>query len=111
MNPDNTQFDEFINQLISEQITAGRTISDEVRPYVVQDLRNRISEQVDRAVLDALPDEFFDKFEAEVQSGKPSAEALSKIVTDSGIDAGRIIAQTLVRFRELYLGNILKKQG
>lgn len=104
MSPrDNTEYDSFINKLLEEK--QYETITDETRPLVVADLRARIDEQVNRAIFDALPDEYLEKAEQLLSTGAPSAEELQKIIIDSKIDVGKIVAQTLVRFRALYLGN------
>jgi hypothetical protein len=99
---ENERLDEFINMLIDAKSPSGLTATN--RRYLVDDLREHITQQVYRAVLDALSDESFDAFEAEASSSNPNAEKLQQIITDSGIDVGKITAETLVKFRSFYLG-------
>jgi hypothetical protein len=94
--------DKFINQLIEDKKLGGLTAEN--RPYIIEDLRNRVTQQVYVAVLDALPDKSFDEFEKESTQTNPDPKRLQEIILNSGVDSGKIIAEALVRFRSLYIG-------
>jgi hypothetical protein len=102
MNPrQDTQYDPFIDKLLEER--QYQTLTPENRQFIVEDLRERIAEQVNRAIFDALPDEYLTQAEQLLASGEPTAEKLQQIIKASKINVEKIVAQTLVRFRAFYL--------
>ena len=96
--------DGFIDGILKEK---GMTDAmDGVYRELHADMKIRLMDQIDRAVLDAMPEEKIDELNALMDSN-PNAtdEDLQAIVQSSGVNAATVTAKTLLRFRDLYLGN------
>lgn len=98
----NTQLDTFINQLLDEKKLSG--VSDIVRATLVEDLKKRLLDQINRALIDALPPERIDLFNRMLDSETISEEEVQRFIVDSKVDVQRVTMQTMLRFAELYLG-------
>jgi hypothetical protein len=62
-----------------------------------------VQKLIERALLDALPDDKLHELDALIDSGQVTDEAIKKIIESSGIDAKQITMDTMLRFRDLYL--------
>lgn len=103
MQPD--KLDEFIEKIIEERNLPG--INDEVKAQLVHDMKSRLLDQIDRAVVDALPDEKTDILIELLDKAAPDAE-VQQFIKDSGVDVTQITIETMLRFRSLYLGESAK---
>lgn len=94
-----------ISKFISDIIDAKgyKTLDSDVRRQLEQDLKNRLLDQIDRAVLEALPENKIDGFNDLLDRGASQQEVQQYIAT-SGVDTKKITLETMLRFRSLYLG-------
>ena len=95
-----------ISKFISGIIDAKgyKTLDSDVRRQLEQDLKNRLLDQIDRAVLEALPENKIDGFNDLLDRGASQQEVQQYIAT-SGVDTKKITLETMLRFRSLYLGD------
>lgn len=95
-----------ISKFISDIIDAKgyKTLDSDVRRQLEQDLKNRLLDQIDRAVLGALPENKIDGFNDLLDRGASQQEVQQYIAT-SGVDTKKITLETMLRFRSLYLGD------
>lgn len=95
-----------ISKFISDIIDAKgyKTLDSDVRRQLEQDLKNRLIDQINRAVLEALPENKIDGFNDLLDRGASQQEVQQYIAT-SGVDTKKITLETMLRFRSLYLGD------
>ena len=94
----------FVEGLMEEK---GIELGDE--PYksdIFVDLKNRLLVEIDRSLISALPDEKLDMFNAKVEKGEQiDPKEMATAIADSKIDVEKVVAITMARFRDLYLGS------
>ena len=100
MNDDN--FDRFVNSLIAEKDLKG--LMPEGREQVAAELKNLISEEVNRAILMELSDEKLDELDRRMDNGPLSEEEMQEFLRNSGVDIPKVTTKTLMYFRSFYLG-------
>jgi len=55
------ELDQFVNEMLDAKQLSG--VTDDVRAQLVSDLKQRLLDQVNKALIDALPDGKMDEFE------------------------------------------------
>lgn len=95
-----------ISKFISDIIDAKgyKTLDSDVRRQLEQDLKNRLLDQIDRAVLEALPENKIDGFNDLLDRGA-SQQEVQQYIANSGVDTKKITLEAMLRFRSLYLGD------
>lgn len=95
-----------LSKFISDIIDAKgyKTLDSDVRRQLEQDLKNRLLDQIDRAVLRALPENKIDGFN-ELLDRNASQQEVQQYIATSGVDTKKITLETMLRFRSLYLGD------
>ncbi len=99
---DDASLNNFIMDLINEKNLPGLT--DERKAEIANEMQDLLIEQINRAIVDVLPDEVLDKLNERMGQPDFDEAEMQKIVADSGIDVEKITGDTLVRFRAFYLG-------
>jgi len=99
--PETDDLDKFINEILT---TKNLSIpSEEVRLQLVSDLKKRLIEQINRALIVAMPNEQINKLNEMLDSGNSSDTEFQNLVESSGIDVKGITLKTMLKFRGLYL--------
>lgn len=98
---DQDALSKFINDIIDAK--NFKTLDGDVRQQLEQDMKNRLLDQIDRAVLGALPENKIDGFN-ELLDRDASKQEIQQYVATSGVDTKKITLETMLRFRSLYLG-------
>lgn len=95
-----------LSKFISDIIDAKgyKTLDSDVRRQLEQDLKNRLLDQIDRAVLEALPENKIDGFN-DLLDRNASQQEVQQYIANSGVDTKKITLETMLRFRSLYLGD------
>ncbi len=93
---------QFIRDILAEKQLSG--VDDEVREQLVSDLTSRLLDQINRALIDALPDDKLQEFNAMLDDEAVSDEAVQQFIATSGVNVQQVTIQTMLRFRDLYLG-------
>lgn len=92
----------FIGDMLSSK-SWNTAIDDNAKKQLEEDLKNRLMDQIDQAVVEALPEDKIDSLNT-LLDGDASDEEIGNFIVDCGIDVERITSQTMLRFRDLYLG-------
>lgn len=96
----NDELDKFINEMLDTKQLPG--VTAEVRVTLVADLRERLLDQINRALIDALPDDKITEFNSLLDDESLSDEIVQQFIASSGVDVPRVTLQTMLRFSELY---------
>lgn len=96
----NDELDKFINEMLDTKQLPG--VTPEVRVTLVADLRERLLDQINRALIDALPDDKITEFNSLLDDESLSDETVQQFIASSGVDVPRVTIQTMLRFSELY---------
>lgn len=100
------ELDTFINGILDDKKLPG--LDEEVRAQLVRDLRVRLLDQINRAVIEALPEDKLTELDAAMDNSDATDEQVQRLIVDSGVDVKRITVETMLRFRDLYLGQARK---
>ncbi|MDB5184127.1 MAG: hypothetical protein JWO07_808 [Candidatus Saccharibacteria bacterium] len=95
------ELDRFIRDMLAQKDLPG--VNDDVREQLVTDLKERLLDQVDRAIVDAIPEDKIDDFNALLDQSDVSDETIQNYVVQSGVDVQQVTINTMLRFRDLYL--------
>lgn len=80
------------------------TLDESVQKEIAQDLKEQAIYRINQAIIAALPDDKFSELNKKLDEGAINDEVMNKIVTESGIDVTKIVEETLLDFRKVYLG-------
>lgn len=96
------QLEDFVNDVLTEKNLPGLT--DESRPEVVAQTVQTLRELIDMAVIDAMPAHKQAELNKMID-GMPEAtpEEIWKVIESSDVDVEKVTADTMLRFKELYL--------
>ena len=94
--------DLFIEQIVDQKNLAG--VTPEIKQQVVTELKGRLMDQIDRAMIDSLNNEQLDKFNTLLDSQNTTDQQLQDFFATSGIDSQQVVLDTMLKFREFYLG-------
>jgi hypothetical protein len=101
MNGD--ELNQFIRDILAEKQLSG--VDESVREQLVVDMKQRMLDQINRALIEALPDEKIDEFSAMLDDPEASDQIVQDFMMRSGVDVKRVTLQAMLTFRDLYLGN------
>ncbi len=93
--------EEFIDQLIDEK---DLNLEDDVRQELKLDMINRLLDQIDKASINALPEDKAIELADKLDDPDFKDEDISEFMKNSGVDLERVALETMVQFRLLYLG-------
>ena len=96
--------DEFIDQVLREKDLS--TVPEEVRAELKQDLKQRLLDQIDRAALAALPEDKAVELSEKLDDENFTNEDAMVFMQNSGVDLQTVALETMVRFKDLYLGSV-----
>lgn len=93
------QINEYVRSIIRQ---TGRDIPKPVEDEMVRDLSERLNDQINRNLIDALPEVYADEL-GRLLDANASEEELQNVFDKSGIDQQMIVTQTLVSFAKQFL--------
>ena len=93
--------DQFVEQLIEQKGLKG--LDDETRAGVKAELTQRLMEQIDRAAIEALPEEKAVELAKLADDPSFTNEQMMEFVRNSGVDLAQVALNTMVQFRDFYL--------
>lgn len=76
----------------------------ETEADMVNDLVERMSEFVNRAILEKLPEEKMTELDKMIDEDNAGPEAVAELIKSAGIDIEAATVEALEKFREIYLG-------
>ena len=95
------QVNQFIDSLIDEK---GLSVEGEVRDELRQDMAERLMTQIDNALINALPSDKVAELNEKLDDPNFSEQDTYDFINNSGIDVQRIILETMMQFKLLYVG-------
>lgn len=95
------KLDEFVNEILEAKKLPQ--MSDEVKKQLIVDMRQGLLDQVNRALLAALPDDKTAEFDQLLDQPDISDEQVQQFIIDSGVDIQKVTARTMLQFRDQYL--------
>ncbi len=97
------ELDRFIGDMLAEKDLPGLHDDEEVFEELAKDLKQRLLDQIDRAVIDALPDERVDDLNALMDQSETTDVQIHEFIVSAGVDTKQVAIDTMLRFRDLYL--------
>jgi hypothetical protein len=91
---------QFIDTILEEKGMEG--VDEDVRLQLRDDLLGRLDDQVNRSVINALPQEQLAKFEHLIDSDQ--LDQLQPFLEKNGVNMQAIVARVMADFRAMYLG-------
>lgn len=101
LSPQDQAIRDFIDGIIAAKNASG--LNEQVLGYLREDLSERLLDQIDRALLEALPEEKATELDVLLDNENITPEEVQRFIVDAGVDVPKITALTMVRFRDLYL--------
>ena len=93
---------EFMGNLLDQK---GITdIEEDARQHLIEDMSEMLMQQIDRAAIDALPEDKAVELANGLQDGSIKSEDVPNFMKESGLNLEEISLVTMLRFRDLYLG-------
>ena len=101
MNGD--QFDRFVRDMLKEKNLPGLDDDPEIFDQIATDLKEKLLEQIDRAVIHAVPDDKVEGLNQLIDKSDVTDSAIHQYIVDSGVDTKEVAAKTMMHFRNLYI--------
>lgn len=103
------ELDKFVADILeAKQFT---TVDDEVRTQLLSDLKKELIEQINTALVEALPEEKVEGLNMLFGNPDTTDEEITQYIVESGVDVQRVTAQTMLFFRGLYLQTPEEREG
>lgn len=100
---DEETIDLFVEGIMEEKGVNAPT--EEIRQDLKNDLKNQLLQEIDRSLIAELPDDKLEELNRiVVANGQVDPEVIAKMIQDANLDVTDIVGTTMVRFREIYLG-------
>ena len=93
--------EQFIDQLIDEK---DLNLEDDVRQELKVDMINRLLDQIDKASINALPEDKAIELADKLDDPDFTDDQVADFMRNSGVDLERVALETMMQFRLLYLG-------
>lgn len=94
---------DFVDQILAEKNLPGTT--EEVKQALREDMAEELLDQIDRAMIAALPEDSAEEFLALVENPEATEVEIQQFIVAAGVDTAKVASLTMLRFRDLYLGN------
>lgn len=91
----------FINQLLDQKGLGS--LDAEVREQLVSDLEKRLVDQINRALVEALPEDKLAEF-TKLADSNSSDEQLQTFLSQNGVDSQKVTTDAMLQFKQAYLG-------
>ena len=94
--------DEFIESLLKDK---GITdIEPDVKDGLKADMKKRLLDQIDRAAIQALPEDKAIELADLMEDPDFTNEKMTQFIQDAGVNLTEVVADTMLKFRGFYLG-------
>lgn len=100
---DEETIDLFIEGIMIEKGVEAPT--EEIKQDLKKDLKDQLLHEIDRSLIGELPDDKLEELSRmAAANGQIDPEVIAKMVEEANLDVTDIVGTTMVRFREIYLG-------
>lgn len=97
------QLDTFISNIIDAKQLPG--ITEEAKLELIAEMKGRLLDLIDRAVIEALPEDKVDQLTALAGAEGTTDEMLQSFIAESGVNVEEVTADALAQFRDFYLAS------
>ena len=98
----------FLEQLLVDK--GMTTLTGEVREEVKAGMAERLLDEINRAIIEALPDDKAAELDKLLDDENFGQNEMVDFVRDCGVDVLRITAGTMAQFRSFYLADPFKEE-
>lgn len=95
------ELDQFLSEVLEAKKLSG--LNDDVRAQLLSDLKQQLLDQINRALINALPEDSLDSFNELLDNPNTADEEIQQFIMNSGVDIRRVTTETMLLFRGLYL--------
>lgn len=96
------KLEQFIDEIIDAKRLPG--MNEQVKAQLRTDLLVQLEDQINAALVNALSPDKVEQLNDMLDQDGVTDEQVRQFIDGSGVDSQRIAAQTMLRFRDLYLG-------
>ncbi len=93
--------DVYVEQMLKDK--GLDNLEGELRQQVHDDLKQKLTFEVNRAILAAMPEDKFNALNEKVEAGEADANMIAEAVKESGIDVDAITEAAMKDFRRVFL--------
>ena len=93
--------DEFIESLLNDKGITN--IEPEIREELKADMKKRLEDEINRAAIEALPEEIAAELAKLVEQPDFTNEKMTEFIANSGVNLTEVALETMLRFRNFYL--------
>lgn len=94
---------EFVDSVLVDK--RYQTLSPAAFDQLRQEMMSELKSQIDRAVINELSEDQAQQFSALLDSPETTEQVLQDFIINSGVDTEQVVARTMLKFREFYLGS------
>ena len=94
--------DEFIESLLNDKGITN--VEPEVREELKADMKKRLEDEINRAAIEALPQEKAVELSKLVENPDFTNEKITEFMQNSGVNLTEVALDTMLKFRNFYLG-------
>lgn len=76
----------------------------ETRKKFIAEMKEQLTNYINEAIVAALPDDKLEELDRSLDAGTATPETINQLVENSGVDVSNVVQQTMLDFREAYLG-------
>lgn len=95
------ELDQFVREMLEAKKLSG--VTEDVQRQLMSDLKQRLLDQINKALIDALPDEKMDEFEQLLDDETIDDARIQQFIVDAGVDVKRVTTVTMLRFYDMYV--------
>lgn len=95
--------DAFLKKLIDEKEFSGLTA--DVQAQLIDDMKSQLVDQIDKNIINEMSEQQATEFATLCDSPDVTQEKIEEFMAGTGINREAVAAQTMIRFRDYYLGN------
>ena len=95
------QIDTFLNEIIDKKQLPG--IDEAVKKQLIADMKERLLDRINRALIDQLSDENIAKMSQLIDENPENEEIVQEFLVNSGVDVRKVTAKVMLSFQAYYL--------
>jgi hypothetical protein len=96
--------DQYVNQLLKDQ-GVPENLDPEVRQQLIAELNGRISDFINRRLVDSMSDEALPPFEAMLDQQPVDQQQVQQYINEHVPNMNDVVTKALLEFRTIYLGD------
>ena len=97
--------EQFIDKLIQDKFANSPKLDEGVKNELKTDLIQRLMDRIDRAAIEALPEEKAVELSNKLDDPNFGPDQTTEFLKNSGVDLQQVALNTMLTFRKMYLGD------